>query len=202
LYDLEKALTKLREQTWLVRQHQDDIHEGDVVYLWIAGKGSGIIARAIVKSEPQDSLADPAEEEFTIDPEKFGGMHGTTLISICFRAASTCSLVIACGIIIFACLELANIQGIRLELAQICRYRQNSQSPFPQCAGSQIAGFYGQPEISISFVILEGIAVTGRLFWMKVETYRRAAFFLTARRINGKLRDSLQSEKCGALNGL
>jgi hypothetical protein len=75
LYDLEKALTKLREQTWLVRQHQDDIHEGDVVYLWIAGKGSGIIARATVKSEPQDSMADPAEEEFTIDPEKFGGMQ-------------------------------------------------------------------------------------------------------------------------------
>jgi hypothetical protein len=82
LYNLEKALTKLREHTWLVRQHQNDIHEGDVVYLWIAGKGSGIIARATVNSAPQDAPADSAEEEFTIDPEKFGGIQPRVRLTI------------------------------------------------------------------------------------------------------------------------
>jgi len=82
LYDIERALAKLREQTWLVRQHQGDIHEGDVVYLWVAGKGSGIVARAVVKSNPQESVADPAEEEFTIDPEKFGGMQPRVRLTI------------------------------------------------------------------------------------------------------------------------
>src|SRR5258708_38795884 len=82
LYDIERALAKLREQTWLVRQHQGDIHEGDVVYLWVAGKGSGIVARAVVKSNPQESVADPAEEEFTIDPERFGGMQPRVRLTI------------------------------------------------------------------------------------------------------------------------
>ncbi len=82
LYDLEAALSKLQEQTWLVRQHQSDIHEGDVVFLWLAGKRSGIVAKTIVKAGPQDLPPDPAEEEFTVDREKFGGTQLRARLSI------------------------------------------------------------------------------------------------------------------------
>ncbi len=60
-WDLAGALAELTEFTWRVKQHRDEIHAGDTVYLWEAGDRAGIVAIATVLTEPA-VLADDEEE--------------------------------------------------------------------------------------------------------------------------------------------
>lgn len=50
-YDLIGALHRGVLRTWRVRQHGRDIHPGDRVVLWLAGKDAGVYALATVETE-------------------------------------------------------------------------------------------------------------------------------------------------------
>ncbi len=51
-YDMPAALGELTEINYMVRQHRDEIHRGDKVYLWESGQSAAIIAAATVMTEP------------------------------------------------------------------------------------------------------------------------------------------------------
>lgn len=74
-YDVTSALKALPQQTWLVNQHRNAIHSGDIVFLWETGKYAGVIGTATVLTEPAQILEDPAEGAFTKQPDKFAGLH-------------------------------------------------------------------------------------------------------------------------------
>jgi len=50
-FDVAGAVRALPQLTWTARQHVDDIHVGDRVYIWEAGPTAGIIATAEVVEE-------------------------------------------------------------------------------------------------------------------------------------------------------
>jgi 5-methylcytosine-specific restriction enzyme B len=66
-YDLPGALAALDRFTWSVRQRAKDMHVGDTVYLWEAGKEAGILAVAIITGEPQIRSADALDRSFYRD---------------------------------------------------------------------------------------------------------------------------------------
>ncbi len=53
LYDLRGALAEINELNWAVRQQAKKIHAGDTAYLWLSGDGGGLLARALVTTEPE-----------------------------------------------------------------------------------------------------------------------------------------------------
>ena len=55
--------------TWLVKQHAEEIEEGDRVFLWESG-GTGIVATATVQGKPKPTTDVDA---FVVDAEKIGG---------------------------------------------------------------------------------------------------------------------------------
>lgn len=63
-YDLPGALAALDRFTWSARQRAKDMHVGDTVYLWEAGKEAGILAVAIITGEPQIRSADALDRSF------------------------------------------------------------------------------------------------------------------------------------------
>ena len=72
-FDIDAALGELKELDWTVSQHGADIREGDQVFLWRSGIGSGIVALATVLSEPA-MLEQPAiEQRFNLELDKFLG---------------------------------------------------------------------------------------------------------------------------------
>jgi len=72
-YDLPGALAELDELDWGTRQHAHDIHIGDTVYLWEAGDDAGILATALVLTEPANMLESERELRFYRDPSQFAG---------------------------------------------------------------------------------------------------------------------------------
>lgn len=79
-YDLPAALGARSEFYWLVRRYEREIHVGDRVYLWETGHEAGIVAIAVVASEP-DVVEDP-DDEFTRDPAAFTGARPRALLRI------------------------------------------------------------------------------------------------------------------------
>jgi MoxR-like ATPase len=71
IYDLSGALDELSEINWTVRQHADDIHAGDKVFLWESGPNAGVLAKAEVLTEPATLSEDEREKKFYVDEEKF-----------------------------------------------------------------------------------------------------------------------------------
>ncbi len=53
---------------WEARQHWRDIHTGDAVYLWVAGRHGGVAARATVETEPGYIADEPWEKKHYIKP--------------------------------------------------------------------------------------------------------------------------------------
>jgi hypothetical protein len=71
--DVRSAVRTLREHTWLVQQHKEQIELGDRVYLWESGPRGGIIGLAEV-SEPPRIQPEPKEQLLFIrNSEKFRG---------------------------------------------------------------------------------------------------------------------------------
>jgi len=71
--DVRSAVRTLREHTWLVQQHKEQIKLGDRVYLWESGPRGGIIGLAEV-SEPPRIQPEPKEQLLFIrNSEKFRG---------------------------------------------------------------------------------------------------------------------------------
>jgi len=71
--DVRSAVRTLRELTWLVQQHKEQIKLGDRVYLWESGPRGGIIGLAEV-SEPPRIQPEPKEQLLFIrNSEKFRG---------------------------------------------------------------------------------------------------------------------------------
>lgn len=64
-YDIVEAVKQLREIRWVVRQHKDDLHTGDRVFIWASGPNAGIVARGTVASEP--GIMDESPEELPFD---------------------------------------------------------------------------------------------------------------------------------------
>jgi hypothetical protein len=42
-YNLSAAIIELREMKWEVNQYKKEIHKGDRVFLWEAGKNAGVV---------------------------------------------------------------------------------------------------------------------------------------------------------------
>jgi hypothetical protein len=82
LYDLESALQTLTELTWLVRQHKDDIKQGDTVYLWEGGSDAGIIAVATVTAGPALRGQNEQDTVFDRDATKFAGDQLRVLLRV------------------------------------------------------------------------------------------------------------------------
>jgi hypothetical protein len=71
--DVRSAVRTLREHTWLVQQHKEQIKPGDRVYVWESGPRGGIIGLAEV-SEPPRIQPEPKEQLLFIrNSEKFAG---------------------------------------------------------------------------------------------------------------------------------
>ena len=68
-YDIDAALTSLREMSWSVNQYKQSIKPGDAVFIWKSGADAGILAAATVLTPPammeQDGL------EFAVQPDRF-----------------------------------------------------------------------------------------------------------------------------------
>ncbi len=70
IYNIDQALSELDELTWVVRQHNSEIHAGDRVYLWRAGADAGVVATATVEQDPAEAV--PAvDDAYTLKPEAF-----------------------------------------------------------------------------------------------------------------------------------
>jgi hypothetical protein len=82
LYDLQGAVQALGQLTWLVKQHKDDIKEGDTVFLWEGGSDAGIIAVAQVIEGPALRGDNPQEADFVRDADKFAGEQLRVLLRV------------------------------------------------------------------------------------------------------------------------
>lgn len=51
-FDIDEAISELKEITWKVNRYKDRVHAGDIVYLWKSGENAGIVAVGKILSEP------------------------------------------------------------------------------------------------------------------------------------------------------
>jgi 5-methylcytosine-specific restriction protein B len=70
-YDVEGALKQLSSIRWSVRQHQNDIKQGDIVYIWQSGSDSGILAKGVATSNPTMMPDDEKSKAFVLSPDAF-----------------------------------------------------------------------------------------------------------------------------------
>jgi 5-methylcytosine-specific restriction protein B len=63
-YDLAGALQSLPELVWNVRQCADRIKPGDQAFLWLAGKGGGLLAHAEILTAPTSMTSGDEERPF------------------------------------------------------------------------------------------------------------------------------------------
>ena len=82
IYDIGRAVRSLREDTWLVQQHKDDIRKGDRVYLWQSGPDGGIVAVAEVVDEVRERVLPDQSKPYVLDSIKLGGVQPRVLIRI------------------------------------------------------------------------------------------------------------------------
>lgn len=63
-YDLPAALQSLQTIPWLVKQHKNEIHVGDRVFLWLSGSAGGMVAIARIATEPSVTSESGEEARF------------------------------------------------------------------------------------------------------------------------------------------
>ena len=51
-FNLPGALQEISEFTWTTRQYRGDIKAGDKTYLWESGPAGGILATAVIETDP------------------------------------------------------------------------------------------------------------------------------------------------------
>lgn len=71
--DVRSAVRTLREHTWLVQQHKEQIKLGDRVYVWESGPRGGIIGLAEVSESPRIQPEPKEQLLFIRNSEKFRG---------------------------------------------------------------------------------------------------------------------------------
>jgi hypothetical protein len=69
-FDLTEALKHIRIFSWRVKQHKKKIHAGDDLFLWLAGRDGGMVARGTIITDPQTMEDAPEELQFVKDMEK------------------------------------------------------------------------------------------------------------------------------------
>jgi hypothetical protein len=82
LYNLSDAIENLTEMTWTVRRYREEIHSGDRVYIWRSGDHAGILARAVVLSEPAPLAMKDEELRFAVQPESFKETEVAVRVSV------------------------------------------------------------------------------------------------------------------------
>jgi MoxR-like ATPase len=71
IYAIDRAVEELPSIEWTVRQHRNEIHAGDRVYLWRSGANAGITAVGSVTSEPAVRGPNERERPFYLRPDLF-----------------------------------------------------------------------------------------------------------------------------------
>ena len=68
-FDIDAALTEMREMSWSINQYKQSINPGDAVFIWRSGPEAGIVAAATVLTAPavmeQDAL------QFAVQTDRF-----------------------------------------------------------------------------------------------------------------------------------
>lgn len=85
-YDIDKALQELDRIWWRVPQYPSEIHSGDIVLIWRAGKEPGIVGIGRVAADAQLRQAEENEGRFALQAKE--GPHATTRALIQLRATS------------------------------------------------------------------------------------------------------------------
>ena len=68
IYDAVEALKNLKRIRWSVRQFKNEIHAGDLVFIWVSGSDGGVVAHGTVASDPA-MMEDAADDiPFYRDP--------------------------------------------------------------------------------------------------------------------------------------
>lgn len=75
IWDLEAALLELTRVRWLVRQHERRIRTGDPVFMWVSGPAAGIVATAIVLTEPAPLEDAPESVRYHRSSDKLEGLR-------------------------------------------------------------------------------------------------------------------------------
>lgn len=75
LFELDKAIRKLPEITFTVRQHAEQIQRGDRVFLWEAGRHAGIVGTAGVQGDVGDMPHGDEERAFDKSGGAFDGIQ-------------------------------------------------------------------------------------------------------------------------------
>ena len=68
--------------TWLVNKHQKDIHSGDEVFFWEAGRKAGLVGWGTVISEPTELPLEPEEAQFVVERSMFDGARLRVRITV------------------------------------------------------------------------------------------------------------------------
>lgn len=68
-YDLETSLAQLQEQEWQVSQHADKIKPGNTVFLWLSGRGGGLVAHGKILTAPALLPFPEQQRPFVLDEE-------------------------------------------------------------------------------------------------------------------------------------
>ncbi len=81
-FDIQGALAKLNEMTWVVRQHAESIREGDELFLWESGKDGGVVAVGRIASNPASISQLEQEKSFNLSPDRFDGVQPRVRIRV------------------------------------------------------------------------------------------------------------------------
>jgi MoxR-like ATPase len=74
IFDIDEAISELKEITWKINRYKDRVHAGDIVYLWKSGENAGIVAVGKILSEP--ALLKDLEIEKRFIRKKAAGENG------------------------------------------------------------------------------------------------------------------------------
>jgi MoxR-like ATPase len=79
-YRLRDAVRELKEDTWLVTAHAEDIDAGQRVYIWESGPQGGIVAVVETVDRPSPRPESERGRRFMVDPTKFAGVRPRVLL--------------------------------------------------------------------------------------------------------------------------
>ena len=85
LFDVRAATKKLKQLTWLAKQHGAEFQVGHTVYIWESGPSAGIVAEARILQPTSDMEGDPGSAEFHRVSEKFEGAQPRVVLEIVRR---------------------------------------------------------------------------------------------------------------------
>lgn len=80
-YDIDAAIRELEAMNWGVKQHRNDIHAGDRVYIWRSGSGRGIVAFGTILTDPA-TMPDQEGQRFIRNAGLFEGEQLRVRLSI------------------------------------------------------------------------------------------------------------------------